>query len=1088
MKKHILFAGLFGLVGLSLLAVGWGFLSFEKEYYQPRENTSVEYNDARGYAAWLNNMRANQSTGKIDPQAVAKARQQLDLLKSKNKTSAKSFTWGEMGPDNIGGRTRAIMFDKDDSDIMYAGGVSGGLFRSPNGGRSWVKINDFQENLAIVSICQSADGTIYYGTGEGMYYFDSGEGTGGILGGGIFKSTNATGTSFQQISSTIPTGRGRDWASVGKLVADPMDANIIYAGTNNGLWKTTDAGSSFTQITLTVPNSNPSLPPINATDLTVTDMIMTASGTLWFSIGSFIFKSTDGNNFTEITSDNPGFTDIPRSGGRKRMAVSPEDENYVYFVYTTAGGGPFGGAAGGQFDKAYQSKDGGQTWREIGSRSSFLNPHNLQGDYNHSVAVSPIDKERIFVGGVTLWEWSEANGWLQAASLAGFPGSQLYVHADNHNIIFHPNDPQTVFVTNDGGIFKSDNNGFTWSWEVKNYITTQFYAIDVGLNGDVMGGTQDNGTIYINPAGIFPKNGFDTPGINYRGVTRDGDGGYAAISKLDPTIMFKEMQYAVMGRSIDGGESYNEVYNFDRMDPDGLSEASRATGFAEFIAPFLLWEKLDDPNSRDSVTFKADSAFVSLGFGNGDTTYSGILRRPQNSAIYVPEGLRIIAGAQVVTSDAQGNLSGDGSGTFDDSAGTFTVIFDDPVSLEIIAKCAVRYDANSVIEVNSETNDIPVSYTLPFSLNPNDSIRVQDPVQSMFFVGLRGRSAAPATTNEEGGIWMARDVLSNKTSTPTWYHIGEVGVGNGPQCMAVSDDGDMLYVGTSNGRVYRFSNLSAARDSASTEIDDAYNGGTLVTPNSSVIQRTLIGTFSGRAITSISIHPDNKDKVVITVGNYDFSDYVYYSSNGTQAIPSFSPVQGDLPEFPVYSSTFDFTDPNETRVLIGTDYGVFVTDDITNIPVSWEQSNDGMANVPVFYMLQQKTIRFDLKGPDDFEGGIYIGTHGRGIFQSNSSARYIGIEENDISDNQKAEDNDLLNIFPNPAEDNINISVALEGRYDVNLSVRDISGKVVKSVSYDNVTQDVTELPLDVSFLKSGAYIVTVQYGRTVKTGKLIKR
>ncbi len=1083
MKRKILFATLIGATGLiTIIGIGNFFPRHNKEYYQPRKSF-MKSNDAKGAINWLHRIRANQHTGEIDLEDVLAARQQLEQLRIKKKSSATTFEWEEMGPDNIGGRTRAILFDMNDPNIIYAGGVSGGLFRSPNGGRSWVKVNDQQGNLAIVSICRAVDGTVYYGTGEGMYYNTTGTGTGGIVGGGIFKSTNTSGTNFQLIASTKPTSANSNWASVGKLVADPNDANTIYAATNRGLRKTTDGGTNWTTPSINIRVNGI---PVSVSNSRTTDMTITPSGTIWAKVASYIFKSTDGNDFVEITSAISGPDVIQRNGGRMRIAVSPQDENYVY-VTSTGLGGP---NPSGDFAKAYQSTDGGQTWKVIGSKNAFLNPHNGQGNYNHALAVSPIDKERIFVGGVTLWEWSKANGWLQLSSLVYSPGSRAYVHADNHAIVFHPKNPQTILVGNDGGIFKSTDNGSTWGWEVKNYITTQFYNIGVGLRGDVMGGTQDNGTIYINP-GRSPntpnKRGIITARINYRDAIMDGDGGYASLSKLDTFVQFKEMQYGIMGRSIDNGNSFSEFFDFERMDPNNISAEGRSD-FADFVAPFLLWEKLNDPSSRDSIYFKADSAFISMGFGNGSTTYSGALKRPQLSSIYLIDGLKITAGSQVLTSDASGNLTGDGKGTFDPVTGNFKITFNDPVTLEIRAKCGVQYLASSVIEVSSNTNNIPISYVLPTDLNPNDSIRIQDPVQSIFFVGLRSSSII-GTTNERGGIWMTRDILRNKTATPVWYHIGELGNGITPQCMAVSDDGDMLYVGTSRGRVYRFSNLNAARDSASTDVDDLYDDRkALVRGSTSVIQSSLVRTFNGRAITSISIHPNDKNKAIITIGNYGNNNYVYYSSNAASSTPVFITVQGNLPQFPVYSSTFNFTDLNQTQILIGTDAGVFVTGDVTASPISWEQQNNEMANVPVFCMIQQKTIRYDLKGPGDYEGSIYIGTHGRGIFKSNSSRVPVGINENEVAGKEEKPPEDMLDIFPNPAINSVNVGLQLDGKYDVTISVRDISGKMLKSVNYDKVDRDITELPLNVSYLGTGTYIITLKYGKTIKTGKLIKR
>lgn len=1096
MKKGILYSSLAGF-GLVLLSLAVYTNQGAKEYYTPRE-IAASNDGYKGAAEWLHRMRANPKTGKIDPQDIENSRIQAKKLASKKSTSALGLTWENMGPNDIGGRTRAFLIDKDNPDVMFAGAVSGGLFKSINAGASWAPINDLQDNLAVVSIAQAVDGTIYYGTGEGLYYFTSGAGTGGITGGGMFKSTDG-GNTFSVMPSTT------NWASIGKIVCDPNDANLIYAATNSGVQASEDGGTTWAN-------------PANTFGAATLDMTIDSQGRVWAKIGDRFYKS-DGTvgGFTEISKSQVGIqpNELPRTAGRSRIAVSPQDPNYVYVITTV----------NNNFDKAYRSTDGGANWTVIGEQNFYFNPHaaqgNGQGTYDNAVTVDANNKDRIMVGGVTLWEWSLTDGWELAASIGGSGGGfPYYVHADMHDVAWHPTKTDFVYALNDGGVFRSKDNGETWDPISKGYVSTQFYSIAVGANGEIMGGTQDNGTIFIDPANYYSESGVRTPGINFNGSVRDGDGGYADMSKLNEDVMFKEMQYGVMGRSTDGGESYESIYDFDRMDPNGVA-GNGSSAFADFIMPFMLWEKLDDPNSTDTVIFSADSLVNDYGSGGGDSVFTGSFVAPHfekttvngdvvnTTAMLDMLGFTLDAGNRHVEVDNNGQLVATGAilkgssfiNQFNDPNNNnlptveYKVSFDSIVKNDnVIAKLPISYNAGDTIIVKSRTNDIDLIYTLPSAANSttNPEIAFQDAVQSAFFVGLRTSSLniPSGNPNNAGGIWMTRSVLTNLVSTPEWYHIGDLAQNELPQSMAVSGDGDALYVGTSSGRVYRFSNLSNARDSASADIDDYFTSDS-TRASTSVVQKTMIRNFGGgRAVTSIAVHPFDNDKLVITLGNYGSTDHVYYSGNATAATPSIlqKDVSG-LPDFPVYSSTFNFNDPTGKQVIIGTEMGIYTTDDISAASVTWVKENDGMANVPVFDLIQQQTIRYD-KYPTFkegfYEGAIYAGTHGRGIFRTGSTSDYIGIKE--VKPSEVAEVSEMLNVYPNPATDRIFIDLALESRSDVTVSIRNISGQLMKNVTYNKLSKDVENIEVGVSNLAKGTYVITVTKGNEVISGKFIKQ
>lgn len=1073
-----------------LMMIGGGVMYWadtQKSYYTPRTETEEAYG-YRGGMEYLRQLRANPKTGRVHVEDILKARRQLEQVRSKNKKSALNLDWNSIGPNNIGGRTRGILIDNQDPNTMYAGSVSGGLFKSTNGGRSWNPVFSNAPSLSVTDIAQASNGDLYFSTGESLYiglgFFS---GTPAFIGSGIYKSTDG-GNTFSVLPNTRPSGG--DWLAIGKLAIDPNNDQIIYAATNNGLRKSTDGGQSWTN-------------PISGLNSGATDLFMTPSGTLYVSLSNQILKSSDGTNFTEVTCRGFGCPRVPRTSGRMRVAVAPQDEDYVYVVTTKTSGQPGGVRGGLQFDKLYRSTDGGNTFTELQESSIQLNPHGTQGRWNNALIVDPANKDRVFIGGVTFWEWSESGGMQQLALTNEFT-RPLYVHADNHELVFHPNDSNKFFIGNDGGVFKSNNSGSTFSEENAGYSTTQFYAFDIGGNGEVLGGTQDNGCILIDQNRGLPKNGVRTPPVaTPTGAFFSGDGGYTAVSQLDPDVSFVEYQYARMGRSVDGGQTYEDIYD-PRMHPDSLTPGGATLetygngAFHSFITPFLLHEDRNDEFSTDSIVLEAKLQKVSLGFGTNVTSYSGRISRPRSQADFVVDSFKVVAGQQVVRSDASGNLSGDGTGTFDPNTGAFNVDFNNPTNKEVVASVDIMYPAGSVITLISDINEIPLKRTLQNDLMPRESIAFQDPVQSIFIMGLQANkqfTGGPVNPrppfsdfdkNETGGIWMTRGALSNLELKPEWWHIGKLGRGVEPSALAMSEDGDILYVGTNRGRLYRFSNIKNARDSASASVDDRYVSEDSVIPNSSVIQRDILGGFNGRYISGIEFDKRDKSRLIVTLANYGTGDHVYYTDRADSpslTVSQFEDKSGDLPNVPVYSALFNYTDEDGSEVIIGTDQGIFTTDDIEANSVSWTNEINGIPTVPVFDLKQDLILQ---EGLPVFGGAVYAATHGRGYFRTNSTeAVYqIGTREEELQEPAVAERG--LRMYPNPASGNVSVKVDLENRSDVRITLRNIAGQLVRESLQQNIQPGTTELNMNLEGIKPGAYLISTEYGGERSTGKLI--
>ena len=972
----------------------------QKAQYTPRQ---VEEQSAAGAAAYLHSLRANQITGEVTQEDIQNAIESLANMPE----SSIGLNWAERGPNNRGGRTRGLAINPNNPSEMYVGSVSGGLYFTNNGGLSWLEVNPNQENLAVMTIAYSKNGDVYYGTGEGLYNnWTTGYGaftSSGFPGAGIYKK-GASNNSFTQLSGTSAL------SSIGAIVCDPNNNDKVFAATSSGIRMTTNGGSAWT---------NPLQGQIGSNG-TCWDIHMDAGGNVWGTLGGRVMKSTDGGStWTEISKSSAGSTGLPRSGGRIMFASASDDADYIYVVQITSGNALAG---------VYRTTNGGDTWTKIGQKSTYFDPFcrtQCQGEYDLAVGVDPSNKNRIIVGGITVWEWEQGQGWNQVNGFGPYN-----IHADNHDVIWHPTDSSKVYMVNDGGIYFSNNGGTTWQTLNKNYSTTQFYSIGISSDRYVVGGTQDNGSWVMDGSGNTPNEGRTLGAVD--GFS--GDGGFSAVSWLVPKIYFTEYQQGRIGRSENKGQSFSSFW-------DNRS----SQGIGSWMTPFYLYENSADLLSQDSVDFKVEQAIRSLGFANaGQDTFTSKIVPMQSSANMITSTFKVQSGNMLVVSDASGNLSGDGSGNLNAATGEFTVVFNSSPAAEIIATIDLAFDAGSEIIAGSNTNGLPFKYTLPNAMGMGDSIVIQDPVSSMFVVGF------------SGSIWMTRGALDFMV-TPEWWKLASI-TGT-VQSLEVSADGDYIWAGTSSGRLYRISGLQGARSYTTADLD---SGATAVSVD-------LVDNYFGRNITSIAVDPNDNDRVLVTLGNYNNSNYVYYSSNATDASPTFVVKDGNLGNFPVYAATFD--KGNSNYAIIGTEFGIFSTQNINTTQPQWGADNSGLARVPVFTLKQYRTNKSSTNDMDVLEGDIFAGTYGRGTFQTTTlqTTRPLGISERDM----EGPADQLLKLFPNPADDMTTMEIELAAG-DHTIQVLDLNGRVVTIMPYTATSNGVQRIEVNVSTLGNGLYIVGV--------------
>lgn len=534
-------------------------------------------------------MRAD-ANGEVKRSDVMKARQQMKARRQNGGTRAVSLSWEQVGPDEQGGRTRAVHFDINNPSRMYAAGVSGGLFWSDNSGLSWTEHPDNTQfgHLGISAIAQAPNGDIYVGTGEdfpGAINDGTNHGNASFIGEGIWKSSD-NGQTFQHLLATKPTVENSEsdpWVYVNELAVSPNNSDHVFAATTGGLMISVDGGQSWTDADIDVGTNNNSR-----------EVAVGTNGVVYAHIGVNYFRSTNGVVFTRM-SGTGGF---PSGQTRIDFGVSPVDANYVYALCLSGPG--FGNLQG-----VYESTDAGLTWTTIALESPTFNPLGNQGGYDMVLGNDGAQADRIFVGGqLSFWSYSGTDGWNQLASWAPeSPTNPYFVHADMHDVKVHPNNPDILFVASDGGLSASMNaqNKYpTFVTRNKGYITTQFYGIDAHSSGYILGGTQDNGTRLVDFTG------------NTRNESREvqgGDGGFCNFSKLKNGAMFAEVTDGEVRRTSSLNGSFFGFFdeNID-SDANGVPD-----DFCLFISPFDLFERAAVNGFPDSTILGQDRAVFILG-------------------------------------------------------------------------------------------------------------------------------------------------------------------------------------------------------------------------------------------------------------------------------------------------------------------------------------------------------------------------------------------------------------------------------------------------------------------------------------------
>ena len=435
---------------------------------------------------------------------------------SKKADSIDMSNWIPMGPFthvNKGswssgqGRINISAVDPQNPNTIYIGSPNGGIWRSKNNGNSWVLLNEAAlfSGVSGIAIDYNDSNIIYVSTGD--------EDGGNSATTGVWKTINGGNTWTQTSYPYTSTSK------LGEILINPLNSNSLWVVGSSGVYKSTDAGLTWTRNYTTLCKEI----RIKPNDTSVL-FAVSGSGTT-----RDIVKSTDGGEtFTSIQS----YT----NAGRTAIAVTPANAEYLYVLVSDNDN---------SFKGIYKSINSGETFTTQNTTSDVYDG-GTQASYDLAITVSDVNAEVVFTGCLNVWK--STNGGTNFSKLNSWsnPSGESYTHADIHDLKFYNG---KFYTSSDGGIYISSDLGVNFSDKTKNGLNiSQFYRIDVAQSSEVqvVGGLQDNGGY------SFANNSW----INFHGA----DGMDAAIDPTNLNTHYGFIQYGGSMYQLDISDSSNDGF------------------------------------------------------------------------------------------------------------------------------------------------------------------------------------------------------------------------------------------------------------------------------------------------------------------------------------------------------------------------------------------------------------------------------------------------------------------------------------------------------------------------------------------------
>ncbi|WP_369047915.1 PA domain-containing protein [Tenacibaculum sp. UWU-22] len=985
---------------------------------------------------YLNEM--NPYTGKTDKEKLYALQQELISKKPLRRVpgDGSDNSWIERGPTNVGGRTRAVLFDPNDAthETVFAGGVSGGLWKNTNisnRNSRWVQVG-IPENLAVSCIAVDPNNTqiFYVGTGESYV-------NGDVNGNGLWRSIDG-GNSWEKVLGGI-TGNIIFESNAKITVNSPTN----IAGDYNAVLTTSFGGDLSSPITGDLTLVNDGTSPTDDACETITNfaavngkIAVIKRGTCFFA--EKVKRAQEAGAIAVIMVNNVGGYPIVMGGSDASITIPS------LMISKTDG------------ETIINQLTNGVTATLTLVDENALNMANVPGiQHINDVVVrnnGGTSEVYVAVSESIYLEYSPS-------SLLGSDAVGLYKSTDGINYAklnmpkmsqgneYEPNNikiaiDNSIYVSTNyrllhggggGTIFKStDGNTFNLLYTIPNGLRTEIALSPFNKRGVYVLAQVNSSS---NPVKIF-KTANDFSSITDLPLPKDADSsiptsdftrgqsGYDLLISVDPN---NESILYVGGidlfKSTTSGNNWNQISIWH----SGITGSYPEVHSDQHGIAFA-------PGSSTKIVFSNDGGVYFSSDGGGDITARN---RNYNTVQFYSVGVApttafggkeyFIAGAQdngsQLFEDASAGLNtsveaqgGDGGYSFFDQDGTdkyyiTNYVFNSNIDL-------YNYQTNTTRTINYESGQNG-SFINPQALDSNLDILYSN------------------YSNSSSGSYIIKRYSNIKSGTVTKTDLTNGLLNSSPSALTVSPfttTATNLYAGLINGELLKITNANSANPSWQ-----------------DITGSEFVGSVSDVAFGT------NENQILLTLHNYGVVS-IWYSDDGGA---TWQNKEGDLPDLPVKAI---LQNPlNADEVIIGTDLGVWRTANFLAASPNWEHSYNGMSNV--------KVTDLDLR--DD--NTVFASTYGRGVFSGKFTSETASV--NDVLANKQQ-----LTIYPSISDGNFTIQAeSIFGKST--LYIFDVNGKKVYTQKLDFSMLQKQALSVN---LKSGIYIVNITDAKNRKASKKI--
>lgn len=974
---------------------------------------------------------------------LTKLRKRFKLLKTANTT----LQWIQRGPGNVGGRTRTVVIDPDDSsnNTWFAASVSGGIWKTTDAGETWACLTDDLPNLSTtcMAIAPSKTNVIYVGTGEGY----GGEGM--VTGNGIYISPDK-GLTWELLESTDGND---DFRYVNKVMVHPLNDSIVLAATNTGIFKSIDAGITWEGVyTAGYAVQDLAQNPLNY-------------NVIYAGANSFgVLKTYDFGSTWTNSSEGIG------TGYRFSLAVSPVDTSYVYTSVE----------APNQVMDLYLSTDAGESWSKYeDADGTYHNFHGTQGWFNNVIAAHPFDKNKFYVGGVDLGIMEILRGTgiseLQVIrtdtlgtgsflAFVNFGGTYLggglitglddeaEVEADDFvsvEIRFGPGISQkahrfTVPKGEGAGVPPED-------YSYQDYVTVPFQAWDVDNNKQLM--------------------------ISFRDQDRNGE--FNLVEQIyDDDTTGREYIFI-----------HYQEYSESEPDADIAQGGGHYNGMLYFIWPTLPEDKVWNPNTLPE-------SYIQIKYGTfmkREMTARVLADDRLNEELHVDHhDLKII-----VTNEKEEDFiivdANDGGLGYSDDGGLIWKQIDNGYLTTQFYGMAKKTGAHEYIGgmQDNGTWQSPLNE----SANKNSEYKFQiegDGFEVLWHPWYPHRIIGSSYNNyfkitNDGG--------------ESWGWTYESINGDGPFISKLShsrDNPNLIFAVGSYG-LYVHRNFGFGRYdwekiqlgeywSVNDQVTSSHNvkvsksnpaivwagGGMYFNPDLKVFRSVDYGqTFDTATIyfdrelgyiSGMATHP-TEDSTAYLLFSYRYKPKILRTADlgrTWEDISGFGQDSSSSNGFPdVMVHSLCVMPDNPQTIWVGTDIGIIES---TDNGESWHLAQTGLPAVSVWQIEVQ-------------DESVMVATHGRGIWSARLDGT-VGLPEDKVTDLK-------LGVYPNPVRDILNLEAKGEYIDIVEVKMFSLNGKLVFNQKF-NIDSDILSQKIDVSGFQGGTYLLKVVAGNLTTTEKII--